>query len=77
MLRMVNVIVNGNRLGKLESKKHTEGYSVWRICPSGKIRVKANISFIELKKLKLKNLITESEFESINIYSEFKKIVGL
>ena len=41
---MVNVLVSGNKLGELESKLHKEGYSIWRICDSGKIKVKSNIS---------------------------------
>jgi hypothetical protein len=72
---MVNVLVSGNKLGELESKLHKEGYSIWRICDSGKIKVKSNISKYELKKMRLKNLISEEEFKTINIYETYRRFV--
>jgi len=72
---VINVLVSGNKLGELESKLHKEGYSIWRICDSGKIKVKSNISKHELKKMRLKNLISEEEFETINIYETYRRFV--
>ena len=72
---MINVIVEGNKLGFLESKMHKEGYSIWKICDSGKIMVKPNLTLMDVKKRKLKNKITQSEFETINLYERYREFV--
>ena len=72
---MINVIVKGNKLGHLNSNLHKDGYSIWSIYGSGKIKVRPNIGFRELKKLRLTNLITESELYAIEAYKEYRELI--